>query len=258
MTITLAALYRYPVKSLSAQTLQRIDVTADKPLSHDRRWAIAHGASRYDAAEPQWQPKASFLALVRNARLAKLVTHYDEETETLSIERDGREVVRGCLADISGRAVIEQFLAAFMGEEARGRAHLAGAPGLWFSDVPDPYVSIIGLASIRDLERVTQEPVDPVRFRANLYLDGSTPWQEFRWVGKEISIGGVRFRVEHRIGRCAATEVNPQSGERDLSVLASLRRGFTHTDMGVYARPISDGPIAVGDEIEVSEGEETA
>jgi len=253
MSIILKGLYRYPVKSLSAQALQRVEVSADKPLPHDRRYAIAHGTSRYDAAEPQWQPKASFLALVRNARLAKLVTRYDEQTETLSIERDGREVVRGSLADLAGRVVIEQFLAAFMGEETRGRANVAGAPGLWFSDVPEPYVSIIGLASIRDLERVTQAPVDPLRFRANFYLAGSTPWQEFRWLGKEISIGGVRFKVEERIGRCAATEVNPQTGERDLSVLASLRGGFDHTDMGVYARPLSDGPIAVGDTVDVKE-----
>jgi len=254
MTITLAALYRYPVKSLSAQKLERVDATADRPLPHDRRYAIAHGASRYDAAEPQWQPKASFLALVRNARLAKLTTHYEEETETLAIERDGREVVRASLADLAGRAVIEQFLAAFMGEEARGRANIAGGPpNIWFSDVPDPYVSIIGLPSIRDLERVTQAPVDPVRFRANLYLEGSAPWQEFRWIGKEITIGNVRFKVEERIGRCAATEVNPQTGARDLSVLAALRGGFAHTDMGVYARPVSDGSLSLGDAIEVRE-----
>jgi uncharacterized protein YcbX len=251
MSITLAAIYRYPVKSLSAQALTEVQVTAGQPLPHDRRYAIAHGASRFDAADPHWQPKASFLALVRNARLAKLVSHYDEKTETLSIERDGREVVRGCLADLAGRAVVGQFLAAFMAEETRGRAQIAGAPGLWFSDVPEPYVSIIGLPSIRDLERVTQAPVDPVRFRANFYLEGSAPWQEFRWLGKEISINGVRFKVEERIGRCAATEVNPRNGERDLTVLASLRSGFDHTDMGVYARPIGDGTLAVGDEIVV-------
>ncbi|MGE0154409.1 MAG: MOSC domain-containing protein [Reyranellaceae bacterium] len=254
MSITVAALYRYPVKSLSAQALTQVEVAADRPLPHDRRYAIAHGASRYDPAEPHWQPKASFLALVRNARLAKLVSHYDEASETLSIERDGREVVRGCLAETAGRAVIEQFLAAFMGEEARGRAHLAGAPGLWFSDVPDPYVSIIGLPSIRDLERVTQATVDPVRFRANFYLAGSAPWEELRWIGKEIAIGGVRFKVEERIGRCAATEVNPRTGERDLSVLAALRSGFAHTDMGVYARPVSDGTIAVGDAVVAQAG----
>ncbi len=249
MTATLAALFRYPVKSLSAQAIERTPVAAGQPLPHDRRYAIAHGASRYDAADPQWQPKASFLALVRNARLAKLDTRYDAENEILSIERDGREVVRGGLADLTGRALIEQFLAAFMGEEARGRAHLAAAPGISFSDVPEPYVSIIGMASIRDLERVTKASVDRLRFRANLYLEGTTPWQEFGWVGKEIMVNGVRFAVEARIGRCAATEVNPRTGERDLSVIASLRSGFAHTDMGVYARPLSDGEIAVGDQV---------
>lgn len=250
MSIAVAALYRYPVKSLSAQALTEVEVSADRPLPHDRRYAIAHGASRYDPAEPHWQPKASFLTMVRNARLAKLVSHYDPASEVLSIERDGREVVHGCLAEAIGRAVIEQFLAAFMGEEARGRAHLAGAPGVWFTDSAEPYVSIIGLASIRDLERVTKAPVDPVRFRANFYLEGSAAWQEFGWLGREITINGVRFKVEKRITRCAATEINPANGERDLGVLAALRAGFAHIDMGVYARPVSGGVIAVGDAVQ--------
>ena len=254
MTVTVSSLLRYPVKSLSAQALARTRIDANRPMPHDRVFAIAHGASRYDPGEPQWQPKASFLALVRNARLARLHSRYEEETQTLSIERDGREVVRASLADAAGRAVIEQFLAAFMGEEARGRAHLANAPGLSFTDVPAPFLSVIGEASIRDLERVTKVPVDPLRFRANILLAGTNPWEEFRWLGHEISVGNVRFRIEERIERCAATEVNPSSGERDLGVLSALRSGFGHMDMGVYARPVTDGEIAVGDAVATPRG----
>lgn len=246
MTIDIAALYRYPVKSLSAEAIDRTKIEAGHRLPGDRRFAIAHGASRYDPGVPEWQPKSSFLVLVRNARLARLATRFDEDTETLVIERDGREVARGKLTDPAGRAVIEQFLAAFMGEEARGRAHIAGAPGIAFTDTSEPFISLIGLPSVRDLERVTRAPVDPVRFRANVYLDGLAPWQEFDWVGREIAIDGVRFRVEERIGRCVATEVNPASGARDLQVLASLRSGFGHTQMGVYARALDSGKIGIG------------
>ena len=247
MTPSVAALYRYPVKSLSAQSLARSAVRAGRALPNDRRFAIAPGSSRYDPGEPSWQPKTSFLNLVANARLARLKTSFDDATDTLSIERDGREVARGKLTDPIGRAVIEQFLAAFMGDEARGRASIALGPDLAFSDKAEPYMSLIGLASVRDLERVARENVDPLRFRANIHVDDAPPWAEFGWVGKQITINGVRFQVEQRITRCITTEINPADGKRDLTVLASLRSGFGHTQMGVYVRALSDGSIAVGD-----------
>jgi len=244
---SIAALYRYPVKSLSAERLERSPVLAGRPLPGDRRFAIAPGSSRYDPAAPAWQPKASFLTLVRNPRMAKLKTAFDDATDTLVIERDGREVARGKLTDPIGRAVIEQFLAAYMGEEARGAANIALGPDLAFTDMEQPYIALIGLASVRDLERVVRAPVDPLRFRANVYFEDAAPWAEFAWVGKQIAIDGVRFQVEQRITRCAATELNPADGKRDMTVLASLRSGFGHTQMGVYAQALNDGAIAVGD-----------
>jgi uncharacterized protein YcbX len=247
----LAALYRYPVKSLSAQALVRSDVQADRLLPNDRRFAIAPGSSRYDAAEPRWQPKTSFLNLVANARLARLKSAFDDVTDILSIERDGREVARGKLTDPVGRAVIEQFLSAFMGEEARGRASIALGEGVSFTDKEEPYISLIGLASVRDLERVARDAVDPLRFRGNVYVDGAAPWAEFGWVGKQITINGVRFRVEQRITRCVTTEINPADGKRDLTVLASLRSGFGHIQMGVYMRALNDGTVAVGDALSI-------
>ncbi len=245
----ISAIYRYPVKSLSGERLARSEVHAGRPLPNDRRFAIAPGGSRFDPGQPAWQPKASFLTLVRNPRLGKLKTVFDDASDTLSIERDGREVARGKLSDPIGRAVIEQFLAAYMGQEARGRATVAIGPDLAFTDMAEPYVSLIGMASLRDLERVTRAPVDPLRFRANIYFEDAPAWAEFGWVGRDIEINGIRFRVEQPITRCAATELDPQSGERDMAVLANLRNGFGHMQMGVYARALGDGAIAIGDAI---------
>lgn len=246
----LAHIYRYPVKSLSPQPLERTAVRAGERLPHDRRFALAHGASRYNPAAPEWQPKAAFLALVRHARLAKLATEFDEETATLTISRDGRVVCKGKLDEPVGRALVEQFMAAFMGAEARGVPHVANAPGLAFTDTADPFVSIIGLDSVTDLERVARAPVDHRRFRANLYLEGLPAWSELRWIGRTVTIGGVRIAVEKRIGRCAAIEVDPGSGERDLALVAALRNGFGHTDMGVYGRILDDGTLCVGDPVD--------
>lgn len=249
MPASIAHIYRYPVKSLSAETLPEVMLTVGQALPNDRRFAIAHGASRYDSANPQWQPKAAFLALVRNARLAKLTSRYDDATDVLVIERDGKPVCRGKLTDPIGRSVIEQFLAAFMGEEARGTPRIAVADGVAFTNVVEPYVSLIGMASLHDLERVVRAPVAPARFRANFYVEGLAPWAEFGWLGKTITLGAATLEVARRVGRCAAIEVNPATGARDLRILGALQSGFSHTDMGVYARVIGSGRVKLGDEI---------
>ncbi|MCK5273984.1 MAG: MOSC domain-containing protein, partial [Alphaproteobacteria bacterium] len=117
------------------------------------------------------------------------------------------------------------------------------------SDVPDKYVSILNLASVKDIERVARNPVDPRRFRANLHLVGLPAWAEMSWVGKEIAIGDVRLEVVEITGRCAATEVSPDSGERDLHILKILRQGFGHTNCGIYARVVAGGRIEKGDTV---------
>jgi uncharacterized protein YcbX len=136
-----------------------------------------------------------------------------------------------------------------MAGETRGNPRLVEAPGHMFSDTARKVVSIIGLASIADIERVARASVDPVRFRANLYFAGGRPWEEFEWLDREIAIGGVRLKVYKRIDRCAATTVNPQTATRDMNVPRLLQEGFRHIDCGVYAEVLSEGEIALGDRI---------
>ena len=246
MPITLACLHRYPVKGLSEQPLDRVDLTPGEGLPHDRRFAITHGASLFDPAKPEWQPKRQFLMLMANVRLAQLDTAFDPDTGVLKIRRDGKQVASGNLTTSIGRELINQFFAAFMEREMPGVPKIVEAPDVSFTDTPDKLVSIINLASVTDLERVTRRPVDPVRFRGNLLIDGADPWQEFDWVGRDITIGDARLHVIERIGRCAATTVNPKTGERDINIPKMLANGFGHTDCGVYARVIEGGTIAVG------------
>lgn len=249
MSATLHDICRYPVKGLSADRIETATLSAGAGVPHDRRFALAHGSARLDAGAPEWRPKSDFLTLVRNARLAKLESRFDPETGTLAIHRDGRKVVEGDATSPLGRALIEQFFAAFMGEEARGGVRLVEAAGFMFSDVPEAWVSIINLDSVRDLERVTGKPVDPVRFRGNLIIAGGHPWSEHTWVGQEIAVGAARLKVHERIGRCAATEVNPATAERDMQILRALSHGFDHTNMGVYAEVVSGGDVKVGDAV---------
>ena len=249
MTLTLAQIYRYPVKGLTPEPLSRVAVLPGQGLPQDRRFALAHGSTNFDVAAPAWMPKTRFLMLMRNERLARLRTHFDETTGILTVQRDGKTVASGNILSQTGRTIIADFFAAYMGTEALGAPKLLEAPGHMFSDVARKVASVIGLASIRDLERVTRSPVDPRRFRANFYFDGGAPWQEFDWVDREFSIGRVRLRGVKRIERCAATNVDPETGERDLNIPLALQRGFQHTDTGIYAEILDAGDIRIGDEI---------
>src|SRR5262249_60044213 len=95
------------------------------------------------------------------------------------------------------------------------------APGHSFSDVAAKVVSIINLASVAAIETVVGVPVDPLRFRANVYVEGWPAWHEFSLLGQEIRIADTRLKVVKRIVRCAATNVDPVTGIRDLGIPAT-------------------------------------
>jgi uncharacterized protein YcbX len=247
----LADLYRYPVKGLAGQTLAATDLAAGGTLPHDRRFAIVHGASQCDPTAPSWQPKRQFLQLMTDERLAQLGIDYDDATEALTLKRDGKQVARGLLSMPIGQELINQFLNAFM-KDPRGALKIVSAPGIAFTDKPEKLVSLINLASVKDIERVTRAPVDPRRFRGNLILEGVPAWAEFDWIGRELTIGPVRLKVVSRITRCAATNVNPATGDRDLNIPKALITGFGHADCGIYAEVLAGGRIAEGDTLTVA------
>ena len=62
----------------------------------------------------------------------------------------------------------------------------------------------------------------------------------------ELAVGGARLKVVKRIVRCAATNVDPQTGARDMEIPPTLMRTVNHMDCGVYAEVVGAGDIAVG------------
>lgn len=260
MAARLGDIFRYPVKGLSAEKLARVALTAGCGLPHDRRFAIARGAIDFDAAHPTWLRKTNFYMLMRDESLARLRTAFDGDSGVLTVSRDGREVARGDITTPSGRAAVEAFLTEFLGAAAEDRPpRLLEAPGHMFGDASpkegadtDKYVSLIGLSSIGALDRHAGSPVDPIRFRANLYVEGTEPWEELTWVGKTVEVGAARLHVLSPITRCAATQVNPATAARDLNIPKLLQQGFGHIHMGVYAEVTAGGDIAQGDDIVVA------
>ena len=244
-----AALYRHPVKGLSAERLAAVELMAGETLPMDRAFALENGPSGFDPAAPAWKPKIKFLCLMKNARIAALSTRYDDATGVFTVARDGRVIVVARLHDAGGRAAIERCLQDYMGEEARGAIRVLHAPGHSFSDLARKVVSIINLESIATLERALTDKVHPLRFRGNVYVEGMPAWSEAGLVGRTLKIGSVRLRVVKPIPRCAATEVDPETAERDIDVPDALYRLTGEDDCGIYAEVIDAGKIAEGDPV---------
>ncbi|MEM6491253.1 MAG: MOSC domain-containing protein, partial [Pseudomonadota bacterium] len=223
-------------------------------LPHDRRVAILRAGARL---EDGFTPKSAFHQLVRDAKLAALTCHWEDDSGHLQIMRDGKPVARGAPDTPVGQALLAQFFSAFLGVAGGGVKVVArpakdGAQGFW--DIPETWVSILNAASLRELERVDDgAPAAAERFRPNLVVDLGAPWAEDGLVGAQFRIGDVAFEGVEPITRCAATSVapsgDPEAGARDRNYLRLMSDSFDRMECGVYARVIGQGAIAIGDTV---------
>ncbi|EIG62264.1 MOSC domain-containing protein [Bradyrhizobium sp. WSM1253] len=247
---TIQAIYRYPVKGLSPESRARTVLSAGEPLPGDRSYAIENGPSGFDSAAPAHLPKSRFLMLMQSDRLGALQTRFDETTHVLTVYVEGSKAVSESLRTAEGRAAIENFIAGHCGDELRGQPKLLHARGHSFSDTADKVISFINVASVAALEQAVGARVNPLRFRGNIHVAGWPAWLEFDLLGQEIAIGdSARVKITRRITRCAATEVDPDSGVRNLDIPRALMRAYGNIDFGAYGTVIEGGEITVGDSI---------
>jgi uncharacterized protein YcbX len=247
------SIYRYPVKGLSPEPLTSVALSRGRPLPNDRRYAIENGPSGFDPADPKYFPKSYFLMLMRDERLAALRTHFDDDSRVLTIRCNGAEAVHANLETAEGRTAVEAFFKDYCAQDLKGPPKVLSAGDHSFSDVAKKVVSIINLASVAALEDIAGQPVDPLRFRGNLYVTGWPAWSEFEKVGRTLVAGHVRLNVAKVIGRCAEINVDPVTAARDLNLPQAMMRNLGHMDCGIYAEVVADGRISAGDAIVESE-----
>ncbi|CAA2102386.1 hypothetical protein MBUL_01659 [Methylobacterium bullatum] len=251
--LRLEALHRYPVKGLSPEGLEGAALEAGRYFPGDRLFALENGPSGFDPAAPKHQPKIKFLMLMRNEALARLSTRYDDETSVLTIRQGDGIAVEADLSTPEGREAVEAFFRAEFADALRGPPRLLTAPdGFRFTDSARGFVSLLNLASVAATEDMVGAPVDPLRFRANLHLSGLPPFAELDLVGRILTTsGGVRLRISKRTERCAATNVDPATGIRDLAIPRTLSTRLGHTDCGVYAEVLHGGRLERGETLRI-------
>jgi len=247
MSGRVTALYRHPVKGFTPERLAEVWLGAGRFFPCDRIYAVEDGPSGFDPEAPAFVSKSRFTVLAKIAEVAKARSAYEEETGVLRAEAEGLQPFSGRLDEPQGRAAFEAWLTDLLGDAATGPLKLVHAAGHRFTDAPKGHVSVINLESVRDLERRIGKPVDPLRFRANLYVEGWPAWAELEAKGREVGLGEARAQVTGSIVRCAATQVNPATAERDLDVPEALFRCFGHILCGVYVEVTASGRVGEGD-----------
>ena len=246
----IASLYRYPVKGFSPEPLRHADLTLGGYFPHDRLYAVENGPSGFDPAAPAHVSKSRFTVLAQIPEVAAIRTRYHDGM--FQAEREGRGGVSADLTTDAGRIALAAWLESTMDpDHLRGPLKVVQAPGHRFMDHPEGYVSIVNLASVEALGRGMGAALDPLRFRANVYVSGWPAWVENDWPeGTPLTLGDAQTTVFKPIVRCAATHVDPATAARDADVMEALYRLEGHLFCGIYVRVRSNGRIRPGDAVE--------
>ncbi|MCU0905620.1 MAG: MOSC domain-containing protein [Tabrizicola sp.] len=244
----IAHLVRHPIKSAGFEEVEEATLAPGAAFPFDRVWAVAHAAARL-TEPPGWAPKLQFLRGWGAASLMAISCRSDVAAGSVTLSHPARPTESFRPDDPEDAARLIDWLRPLWPANRPEPARVIRVPGQAMTDQDQPLVSINSVASLADLETRMAQPLSRHRFRGNIWVDGLKPWTELDLIGKEITIGGARLRVEEPIGRCRATGANPVTGQQDADTMGALETHYGHTDFGIFARVIAGGRIALGDEV---------
>lgn len=247
------ALSRYPIKGLSGERLGSVTLEAQGGFPGDRMFGFAKKNSGFDPAHPKVLPKDRFIVLFQHAQLAGLDTTFDPNTRAFQISDKTGATQRFDLTRPEDQDSACRFLSDLLQLPADEMPFFVHAFPHRFTDVSvdSPVfmnaVSLINLDSVAAFGAAISATLDPERFRGNIQISGWPAMSELDLEGAEVRIGDVLMRGLRRTQRCAATEVNPETAERDIALPYALKKTYGHRDMGLYLEMIEGGEIRVGD-----------
>jgi len=223
-----AALLRYPVKSMAAESLEEVEVSWHG-LAGDRRWAFVR-----DGLERSGFP---WLTIREQA----VMWHYRPSFVDPSRPDASRTIVRtpsGAELDVVDPALAEEL--------SPGSRVIKQNRGV-FDTAP---LSLLSTQSVAAVSAMVGTELVAKRFRPNLLvrLTGEDPFLEDRWVGSELQIGAMSMRVDQRDERCVMINVDPTTTERDASILRKVAQE-RDACMGVYGTVVTPGRVALGDSL---------
>jgi uncharacterized protein YcbX len=250
---TLAHIRRHPIKSVGGENLEGISLSAARRLPGDREWAVLTEAGERNAKASEtggqpdrWLPKSCFLRGVASLPLQAISGGW----------RNGRIVLtHPSQPDLSFDPQTEEphlldWLRPLWPADAPAPTRLVKGAAIW-TDQKWPWISILSLDSLAELEAAMGQSLGIARWRGNLWVEGWEPYAERDLIGRIIRIGNTELRVTAEIGRCDATSANTNTAKRDSDMVQTLDSLYGHTNFGIFAEVVSGGDIALGDEVHV-------
>ncbi len=224
-----AALWRYPVKSMAAEELNGAEVSWHG-LAGDRRWAFIR--------DGQMRSGFPWLTIRERPELA----HYRPRFAEPGRPNASTTLVRTPGGDELD--VADPALAAELGPGVRVIKQDRGV----FDTMP---LSLLTTQTLACLGRLVGTDLAAGRFRPNLLVDAcGCDFPEDAWVGRVLRVGGLRMRVDQRDKRCVMVTINPVTLQRDPAILRAIARE-RDSRLGVYGSAVEPGRVAVGDPVEL-------
>lgn len=253
-------LFIHPIKGLTPQSCDRVDLQAGHGIPGDRAFALMFDldAARESVIVP-WQKKQNFAMQCDWPSLAALNCHYDFQTDVLTLKRNSVELLVAETNTESGRDRINAFFTGYLAAiyPSQSARHPDRSPlqlvgdgnGTRYPDRELGHLSIVSQATLDQLSVTVGKAIDVRRFRPNIVVEGISAWDEFDWVGQEIQLGTAKLEITAPINRCLNIDVNPDTGERDIALFSLLQKHFKHKQTGVLAKVISSGAATLGDSL---------
>lgn len=246
MTPQLTGIWRYPVKSHGRESLGQVQLSPGATLPGDRIWAVAHDRSEADGSA--WAPCVNFSRGAKAPALMAITAQLDDATGHLTLSHPDLPPLH--LDPHRTPGALIDWVRPLVPDGRAAPARLVAGPGRGWTDSAEPSVTLCNMVSHRAVEQRAGRALSPARWRGNLWLDGLAPWEEFDWIGREVQIGPAVLRPYERTDRCLATTANPETGQRDIDMLAVLGT-WGHQDFSVRAEVIRGGLIRPGDAVRV-------
>jgi len=259
MSVLISSIYFSPVKSLSFVKIKSCEIKKDLGILNDRKFVFSRIIDSKKAQliekNPSDRKLENFLSLKNSPFLNKYNFIYKDNKLTLTL--GGKELISITADNLDQRSILINKLVELESSLMKPIFLLQNNEFPFYdtshSNKIFNSISLINLKSIQDLEKKINEKVEFQRFRGNFYIDGMEAWKERKWIGKTIKINNVLFKVEKNIPRCVAINLRPETDDHELNLLQSLKKNYSHYDMGIYLRALNDGKIEVGSRIKTED-----
>ncbi len=249
MSAYVRGIWRHPIKSHGREELARTLLSEGRCIPWDRRWALAHEMARIDWENPQWAPCANFSRGAKAPKLMAISARVDLRRQEVTLSHP--ELPELTFDPDTDPGALVQWVMPISAQNRALPARLIRAGKTGMTDTDYQSISLVNLASHADLAQRMGQNISPLRWRANLLLDGLDPWAERDWIGKTIRVGRAELEIREAITRCRAATASTRTGERDADTLGALEKTWGHREFGVYAVVTRTGDLRQGDPVEV-------